>query len=119
MTVDSQRIFVRNTITVNAPVAHVFAVFTERQDTWWPRPHHIGTCQRFTAVLEPRVGGRWYERGDDGSECDWGRVLVWEPPHRVEAAATSAQPSSDIPACSARRRRVGCARSRHRMWAEV
>jgi uncharacterized protein YndB with AHSA1/START domain len=83
MTVEMQHMSVRKTITVNAPVEHVFAVFTGKQDSWWPRPHHIGTCEQFTAVLEPRVGGRWYERGDDGSECNWGRVLAWEPPHRV------------------------------------
>lgn len=79
-------LLVRKSITVDAPVAHVFAVFSERQDSWWPRSHHIGAREKFTAILEPRAGGRWYERGDDGSECNWGRVLVWEPPHRMVLA---------------------------------
>ena len=78
-----QGLLVQKSIVVDAPIEHVFAVFTDRQDTWWPRDHHIGACKSFTAVLEPRVGGRWYERGDDGSECPWGRVLAWEPPHRL------------------------------------
>jgi uncharacterized protein YndB with AHSA1/START domain len=78
-----QDLWVRKTITVHAPPSHVFAVFSERIDAWWPREHHIGKAERFTAILEPRVGGRWYERGDDGSECDWGRVLAWEPPSRL------------------------------------
>ena len=83
MNAQVQDILVRKSIVVNAPQAHVFATFTEKQNTWWPRAHHIGGKEPFTAVLEPRAGGRWYERADDGSECNWGRVLAWEPPHRV------------------------------------
>lgn len=75
---------VRKTIFVNAPQAHAFAVFTERLGDWWPlQRYHIGSQAAQTAILEPGVGGRWFERAADGSECDWGRVLVWEPPHRL------------------------------------
>ncbi|MFW6034512.1 MAG: metalloregulator ArsR/SmtB family transcription factor [bacterium] len=70
-------------ITVGAPVEHAFRVFTESFHTWWPTGYHIGQAEMAEAVLEPRAGGRWYERGVDGSECDWGRVLAWEPPHRL------------------------------------
>jgi uncharacterized protein YndB with AHSA1/START domain len=83
MTVAVKDILVRKNIVVNAPREHVFRTFTERIDTWWPRAHHIGAREAFTAILEPRAGGRWFERGDDGSECDWGRVLAWDPPDRV------------------------------------
>ncbi|MGA3124045.1 MAG: SRPBCC family protein [Polyangiaceae bacterium] len=71
---------VRKSVVVNAPVAHAFKVFTERFDTWWPRTHHIGKVEPYTAIIEAREGGRWFERGADGSECDWGRVLVYSPP---------------------------------------
>jgi len=74
---------VRKSTIVNAPLTHTFKVFTEHFDKWWPRPHHIGKVEPYTAVLEPREGGRWFERGHDGSECDWGRVLVYSPPTRV------------------------------------
>jgi hypothetical protein len=74
---------VRKSILVRAPIAHAFKVFTEQFDTWWPRTHHIGKVEPYKAILEPREGGRWYERGADGSECDWGRVLAWAPPTRV------------------------------------
>ena len=78
-----QEILVRKSIVVEAPQAHVFRTFTERIDTWWPRSHHIGKCERFQAIIEPKRGGRWFERGEDGSECQWGKVLAWEPPRRL------------------------------------
>jgi uncharacterized protein YndB with AHSA1/START domain len=74
---------VRTSVTVAAPVDKAFAVFTDGFDGWWPRTHHLGDGELATAVLEPRTGGRWYERLVDGNECEWGRVLVYEPPHRL------------------------------------
>ncbi len=71
------------TITVSAPLERAFDVFTGSIGTWWPRDYHIGQAEMAEAVLEQRPGGRWYERGVDGSECDWGTVLTWEPPHRL------------------------------------
>ncbi len=77
---------VRKSVLVNAPIAHCFKVFTEQFNTWWPRGHHIGKSEPFTAFIEPREGGRYYERGADGSECDWGKVLVYSPPKQVSLA---------------------------------
>jgi uncharacterized protein YndB with AHSA1/START domain len=73
---------VRKSVTVEAPAEHAFAVFTERPADWWPA-NHVLVNRREAIVFEPRIGGRWYEREFDGSERDWGRVLAWDPPHRL------------------------------------
>jgi uncharacterized protein YndB with AHSA1/START domain len=77
---------VRKSVTVEVDRARAFAVFTEGLDSWWMRSHHIGAAEMEIAILEPRAGGRWYERGVDGRECDWGHVISWEPPSRVVLA---------------------------------
>jgi uncharacterized protein YndB with AHSA1/START domain len=75
---------VRKVLTVQAPQAVAWRVFTEQMGSWWPLAHYkIGKAKPVDAILEPRVGGRWYERGDDGSTCDWGTVLSWEPTSRL------------------------------------
>jgi uncharacterized protein YndB with AHSA1/START domain len=74
---------VRSEVVVEAPADRAFRVFTEKMETWWPASHHIGKVPFRTIVLDRRANGRWAEIGDDGSECDWGRVLVWDPPKRV------------------------------------
>jgi hypothetical protein len=75
---------VRKVVHVQAPVAVAWRVFTEQIATWWPlESYRIGKAKAVDAVIEPRVGGRWYERGEDGSTCDWGSVLVWEPTGRL------------------------------------
>ena len=75
---------VRKTLVVDAPIAVAWRVFTAQMGTWWPLAHYkIGKSNAVDAVLEPREGGRWYERGEDGSTCEWGSVLAWEPPTRL------------------------------------
>jgi len=58
-------------------------VFTEGIGSWWPETHHILEGELAEMVFEPRVDGNIYDRGVDGSECRWARVLAYEPPHRV------------------------------------
>lgn len=75
---------VRKSIRVEAPQAVAWRVFTDQIGTWWPLAHYkIGKSKAVDAVIEPRAGGRWYERGEDGSTCDWGSVLAWEPEVRL------------------------------------
>ncbi|MBN9101186.1 MAG: SRPBCC family protein [Pseudonocardia sp.] len=74
---------ITGTVTVAVPIDQAFRVFTGSIDSWWPHQFHIGAADVAEVILEPGVGGRWFERGVDGSECDWGRVLLWEPPDRL------------------------------------
>ena len=74
---------VRASTTVDLPIDQAFTLFTEGIGTWWNPDHHIIESPYSHMVFEPFVGGNIIDRGVDGSECDWGRVLAWEPPHRV------------------------------------
>ena len=77
---------VRKSIVVKASAEKSFTTFTSRIGRWWPRSKSIGSAPQADVVLEPGVGGRWYERGNDGSECQWGKVLHWQPPERLVLA---------------------------------
>jgi uncharacterized protein YndB with AHSA1/START domain len=70
-------------IVVAAPVERAFRVFTEQFDRIKPREHNMLGVPIAETVFEPREGGHVYDRGVDGSECRWARVLAYEPPHRV------------------------------------
>lgn len=74
---------VKHDVVVPLAPSAAFDLFVSRMNDFWPRTHKIGSSSMVEAVLEPNAGGRWYERGEDGGECDWGRVLVWEPPSRL------------------------------------
>ena len=69
---------VRHEVVVSAPIERAFRVFTDGFGLWWPRNHTIASFPVERAIIEPWAGGRCYDRGADGSECDWGQVLVWD-----------------------------------------
>jgi uncharacterized protein YndB with AHSA1/START domain len=73
---------VSKSIRVNAAPAHAFEVFTSGLGRWWPRDKGIGKLPMKTAVMETRLGGRWYELSEDGSETPVGKIIVWDPPRR-------------------------------------
>lgn len=75
---------IRKRIEVKASIDRAFEVFATRMGDWWHKEHSIaaGTTQA-DVIIEPREGGRWYEKGADGSEHQWGRVLAWDPPRRL------------------------------------
>jgi uncharacterized protein YndB with AHSA1/START domain len=74
---------VRTSLVVEAPLERAFAVFTEQFDKIKPREHNLLAVDIAETVLEPREGGHIYDRGVDGSECRWARVLAYQPPERI------------------------------------
>jgi len=83
MTIQAQDTVVRREVVVEAPVERAFQVFTKQFDRIKPRDHTMLAVEIAESVIEPRVGGRVYDRGVDGSECQWARVLAYEPPDRI------------------------------------
>jgi uncharacterized protein YndB with AHSA1/START domain len=74
---------VRSSIVVEAPIERAFKVFTEDFGSFKPREHNLLAVEIAETVFEPRVGGHLYDRGIDGSECRWARILAYEPPDQV------------------------------------
>jgi uncharacterized protein YndB with AHSA1/START domain len=83
MTTAPQSTAVRKQIVVEAPIERAFKVFTEDFGEFKPPEHNILGVELAETVFETREGGHVYDRGVDGSECRWARVLVYEPPTRV------------------------------------
>jgi uncharacterized protein YndB with AHSA1/START domain len=74
---------VRRQVVVDAPMEQAFATFTERFGDFKPPEHNLLGSPIAETVFEPRVGGHIYDRGEDGTECRWARVLAYDPPARV------------------------------------
>jgi uncharacterized protein YndB with AHSA1/START domain len=74
---------IRSSIVVEAPIERAFSVFTEDFGGFKPPEHNILGVELAETVFEPRIGGHIVDRGVDGSECRWARVLAYEPPDRV------------------------------------
>jgi uncharacterized protein YndB with AHSA1/START domain len=71
------------TVSVKVSPQRAFDAFTANMGRWWHKDHTIATQPWETVVMEPRVGGKWFERAADGTETQWGKVLAWDPPGRV------------------------------------
>ncbi len=73
----------RLSLDLRCPPEHAFEVWARKISAWWPADHTVAGVDGVEVVLEPRVGGRIYERGPDGTESEWGEVTLWEPPGRL------------------------------------
>jgi uncharacterized protein YndB with AHSA1/START domain len=83
MSTQAQATSVRTSVTVEAPIERAFSIFTDGIGTWWNPEHHLPGVEIIEMVFEPFVGGSIIDRGADGSEVRWARVLAYEPPNRV------------------------------------
>ena len=72
-----------HTVQVKAAPHRAFDLFASRMSDWWPKGGTIGKAPHAAIVIEPRPGGRWFEREANGNETHWGKVLAWEPPSRL------------------------------------
>ena len=83
MQIASEEAVVRKSVRVEVPIERAFSVFVEQMESLVAgQPSYRRTAFE-TIIVEPRVGGRWYERNVKGEQCDWGTVLAWDAPHHV------------------------------------
>ena len=83
MTTQASETSIQNSIVVDVPIERAFSVFTDDFGSFKPREHNMLGVDIAETVFETHVGGHIYDRGVDGSECRWARVLAFEPPNRV------------------------------------
>lgn len=83
MTTRAEATAIRHEVVVEAPSERAFAVFTGDFGAFKPREHNMLAVDIAETLFEPRAGGHIYDRGTDGSECHWARILAYDPPHRV------------------------------------
>jgi uncharacterized protein YndB with AHSA1/START domain len=74
---------IRHSITVEAPIERAFDIFTRDFGAFKPPEHNLLSVPIAETIFEPFAGGYLYDRGTDGSECRWARVVAYEPPERV------------------------------------
>lgn len=83
MTTPAEATSIRHEVVVEVAIERAFSIFTQRFGTFKPREHNMLSVEIAETVFEPRQGGHVYDRGTDGSECRWARVLAYEPPDRI------------------------------------
>jgi uncharacterized protein YndB with AHSA1/START domain len=83
MTAPAEATSIRHEVVVEAPIERAFSVFTKEFGSFKPPEHNMLGVDIAETVFELREGGHVYDRGVDGSECRWARVLAYEPPNRV------------------------------------
>jgi uncharacterized protein YndB with AHSA1/START domain len=83
MTTPAQATSIRHEVVVEAPIERAFSVFTKGFGSFKPPEHNMLGVDIAETVFELSEGGNVYDRGVDGSECRWARVLTYDPPNRV------------------------------------
>src|SRR3546814_1911143 len=94
MSMTDDDVVVRRQVVVDAPVDRAFALFLERFGDFKPVEHNLLGVPIAETRSAPHVGGHIYDRGEDGSERRWARVLAYEPPNRVVSDRKSTRPNS-------------------------
>jgi hypothetical protein len=74
---------IRRSFVVACSPEHAFTTWTGKASAWWPPEHTVSHEKGAKIVFEPHVGGRIFERTDNGEEIDWGKITTWDPPRRV------------------------------------